>query len=80
MLFFVGGHIGKSSWVVIAPFLIGSALALKVVVMLSLGAAYVGPGQHVWREDEPRAFYGWVAYHLALVALAFGGGLYLTLG
>ena len=79
VLFFAGGHVGKPAWVIAAPFLFGVALSAKVLVMLSLGAAYVGPGEPAWREDEPRAFYGWVAYHVALAALAFGGGLYLAL-
>lgn len=79
VLFLVGGYTGRPSWVVAAPFLAGAALCLKVLVMLSLGAAYVGPGEPAWREDEPRAFYGWIAYHVALAALAFGGGLYLAL-
>ena len=79
VLFFVGGYTDRPAWMVAAPFLLGTALGLKVLVMLSLGAAYVGPGEPTCREDEPRAFYGWIAYHVALAALAFGGGLILAL-
>lgn len=79
VLFFVGGHIGKPSWVVAAPFLIGTALSLKILVMLSLGAAYEGPGEPTWREDEPRTFYGLLAFNALLAVLVFAGGAYLML-
>ncbi len=79
VLFFVGGAIDRPAWVIAAPFAFGVALSLKVAVMLSLGAVHVGPDEPAWRDGDPRAFYGLVAFHVGLAVLAFGFGLYLAL-